>query len=77
MQCRRCGDCCKNCKIDFWKDAKLTNNPLFEAMKKYLTNLQRCPFLGKDKHNYVCIIEIAYGKESKPEICQQYFCNIV
>lgn len=75
-ECKRCGKCCRHHRTLFL-EASISNNPLFEAMKKYLKREPyaedaNCLALGWDGDKAICLIELVFGKDAKPQICKEY-----
>ena len=75
--CDQCGACCRRCKKSFWKQTNEKENVLLQALIKYKQEKRNteCLMLGFDGEKSVCILQMVFGKEGKPDICKEYTCK--
>lgn len=81
-ECNRCGKCCWEVGRTFWKNGG--GDGQWDGIAE-LENAANdgdhedgglaCEMLDFDGGVAVCMVELAYGKEAKPEVCVDHQCG--
>ena len=75
-ECRRCGKCCWGGMDFFWRESRITDEEMAKLEKAVSKkNSSVCWALNMKNNKANCIVEEMFGKQAKPEVCENFKCK--